>query len=266
MKMTIATLPLLAIMGCRSDSDIMQIDTGGIGTDTASTTTEDLSDWEGAVLEILSPTPNEFLALGEDSEFEFVMWSAAGEPLDPSELDDVIWSSSVDSTWSGFSAEFDDDDLGVGTHTIKASATLPTGQNVFDAVGGVLVQHEDAGTYAGLVTTSTEADEIQVSCAGGSVMVVDAYGEGGYGEATCYLGFQGQEIELIYEFNLEFEGNDAAGTVEVMIGSWGIPFDFAGNVYDSSITGDWSGSIAGFADIAGSLELERISRDTSWGQ
>ena len=51
-----------------------------------------------------------------------------------------------------------------------------------------------------------------------------------------------------------------------MIGSWGIPFDFTGNVYDSSITGDWDGSIAGFADIAGSLELERISRDTSWGQ
>ncbi len=265
MKLLITLLPLVMTSGCRSDSEILEIDTGGL-TDTASTTTEDFSDWEGAVLEIISPTANEFLALGEDAEFEFVMWSADGDPLDPAELDNVIWSSSVDAAWSGFSSEFDDDDLGVGTHTIKASATLPTEQNVFDAVGGVLVQHEDAGTYAGLVTTSTEAEEIQVSCAGGAVMVVDAYGEGGYGEATCYLGFQGQEIELIYEFNLAFEDNDAVGTVEVLLGSFGIPFDYTGNIYSGDITGEWEGSIAGFADIAGSLDVERISRDTSWSQ
>jgi len=244
----------------------MELDSGGVDTGTmTTTTTEDFSDWEGAVLEIVSPTANEFIPLGEDYEFEFAMWSAEGEPLDPSELDDVIWSSSADATWSGFGPEFDDDDLGVGTHTIKASATLPTGQNVFDAVGGVLVQHENAGTYAGLVTTSTEADEFQVSCAGGAVMVVDAYGEGSYGEATCYLGFQGQEIELVYQFNLEFEENEAGGSVEIMIGSWGIPFDYTGNINDGSVTGEWGGTVSGLADIVGSLDVERISRDTSWG-
>jgi hypothetical protein len=244
----------------------MEIETGGIDTASTSATTEDFSEWDGAVLEILSPTANEFLALGEESEFEFVMWSADGDPLNPAELDNVIWRSSLDATWSGFSAEFDDDDLSVGTHTIKASATLPNGQDVFDAVGGVLVQHENAGTYAGLVITSTEVDETQVSCAGGAVMVVDANGEGSYGEATCYLGFQGQEIELIYEFNLEFDGSEAGGVVEIKIGGWGIPFDYIGSIYNGSITGEWTGTISGLADIDGSLDVERISRDTSWGQ
>ena len=254
------TVVLVTSTGCRNEGDIVAIDTGEVASE------ELAAEWEGASIEIVSPTAGEFLPLGEEAEFEFIVWSADGETLNPAELEDVRWSSSIDSSWSGFEAEFTDEDLSVGTHTIKAEVVSPTGERLFDAVGGVLVQSDRAGTYAGMISVSTETEEYQVGCGGGAIIVVEPTGEVGTGDAACLVSIQGMDIELLYNFNLELEdGGEVGGEVAAQVFTWEIPTDFAGSHEGEELTGEWSVEIGSYGELLGEISVERISRETSYG-
>ena len=50
----------------------------------------------------------------------------------------------------------------VGTHTILAQTELPNGDRLAYAIGGVWVQHEDAGTYSGEFQVDFTTDLVDV--------------------------------------------------------------------------------------------------------
>jgi hypothetical protein len=250
------SIPLLG--ACQSDSAILGLDeedTGGIEEE------EPIDPYEGATLEILSPAANSFLAYGEEADFEAVVWSKDGDPLI---FDEINWNSTLDEDWRHQGNEFVDDGLDVGIHLLRVNAELPNGERLFNAVGGILVQAEHAGTYAGSVIVAADLGEFQVGCAGGAIMVVDVYGEEAVGEADCILSMQGQVIELDYVFDLEVDGQDLEGEAALSVYGFEMPTDFKGEVSDDSeIGGTWEQSVFGYMELSGVLRIERVSRDTS---
>jgi hypothetical protein len=251
------SLSPLLFGACNSDNAILGLE------DTAIIEDEEPSDpYEGAVLEIVSPVANSFLSYGEPAEFEAVLWDKEGNPL---VFEDINWNSTIDEAWRHAGATFSNEELDVGIHLLRVNAELPNGERLFDAVGGILVQSENAGTYAGSAIVSADTGDIQLGCAGGAIMVIDVYGETAEGEADCILALQGQVIELDYAFDLDVEKDDLAGEAALSIYGFELPTDFAGELTEEKqLSGTWSQSVFGQLEIDGEVRLERISRDTSY--
>ena len=259
-SLLLLSLPLL--FSCRSDNAILDLDeedTGEIGDDEPI---EPVDPYENATLEIVSPAPNSFLAYGEESEFEAVLWSQAGEPL---VFDEINWNSTIDEGWRHEGGAFQDGSLDVGTHLLRVNATLPNGERVFGAVGGILVQSEFAGTYAGTTLVNTDFGDFAVGCAGGAIMVIDVYGENAEGESDCILSFDGEVIELDYVYDLDMKGEELTGEAAVSLYGFELPTDFLGGIdEDGLLVGNWEQDVFGFMEIDGELSLSRVSRDTSF--
>ncbi|MEC7239893.1 MAG: hypothetical protein VXW32_01525 [Myxococcota bacterium] len=225
-------------------------------------TAEPVDPYEGATLEIVSPAANSFVPYGEPTDFEAVLWSKDGDPLD---FEDINWNSTIDENWRITAGAFEDDELDVGVHTLRVNAELPNGERLFDAVGGVWVQSEVAGTYAGSIIVDADLGEFQVGCAGGAIMVLDVYGEVAEGEADCILSIQGQATELAYVFDLENGKDGLLGEAAVDIYGFQLPTEYEGSVSrDGELEGYWEQSILGFMDLSGELRMNRVSRDTSY--
>jgi hypothetical protein len=245
---------------CNSDNAILGLeDTATIDTEEP---TEPSDPYEGAVLEIVSPAANSFLAYGEPAEFEAVLWGQDGNPLI---FDEINWNSTIDEAWRHAGASFSDEELDVGIHLLRVNAELPNGERLFDAVGGILVQSENAGTYAGTAIVSADTGDLQLGCAGGAIMVIDVYGETAEGAADCILALQGQVLDLDYKFDLEVEKDDLEGEAALSIYGFELPTDFEGALTEEKeLTGSWAQSVFGQLELEGEVRLERISRDTSY--
>ena len=264
-------LPVLLLTAC-SDSQIVGAtgdvdtadDTTVDGGDTGDTgdTGEDLSMWDDARLVVLSPESGAFLPLGEDVLFEAVIYSADGDALD---FEDITWESSIDSGWSPTGDLFEDDSLDVGTHAITAQAVLPNGDRLAHTMGGLLVQHEDAGIYVGDVrvdvTLSWDGADYTLGCIGATTVTVDAYGESAVGDSDCVLSLAGYDLETSYDFDLIADEGDLEGMAQVNLVLFNYELDMSGAVGDGELTGDFSASE--FAQIDGELNTTRVSRDVS---
>jgi hypothetical protein len=224
-------------------------------------TEEELAYWAGARLEILSPGSGDFLPLGEDAEFEARVVDAEGDDAGITEL---AWASDV-GDWTGAGAAFEDDGLEPGLHTLTVSAVLPDGSRLTNAVGGVRVQAETAGTWVGNLlvdaTTEYQGTPITASCIGATVVEVGVEGEGGEGESTCIISLLGFDTELNHVFRLEFDGDDITGEAAIDLFGFELAFDAAGQIDGDQLEVGWEGTLAGFADLAGTLTMEHISRD-----
>ena len=75
---------------------------------------EPVDPYEGATLEIVSPAANSFVPYGEETEFEAVLWSKDGDPL---EFEGINWNSTIDEDWRITAGSFENDELDVGVHT-----------------------------------------------------------------------------------------------------------------------------------------------------
>ena len=128
----------LAITGCSPKYNVL-----GIDTDDEE---EAEFDYSNATLRIVQPKSGTFVPYNEISNFEAELLDKDGNIL---ELDDVNWSSSVDTAWDPTGRSFDDDSLDVGLHDLTAQIELPNGDRLAYSVGGVLVQSVWAGTYVG---------------------------------------------------------------------------------------------------------------------
>jgi len=224
-------------------------------------TEEELAYWAGARLEILSPGSGDFLPLGEDAEFEARVVDAEGDDAGITEL---AWASDVGG-WTGAGAAFEDDGLEAGLHTLSVSAVLPDGSRLTNAVGGVRVQAEPAGTWVGNLlvdaTTDYQGTPITASCIGATIVDVGVQGEGGEGESTCIISLLCFATELNHVFRLEFDGDDVTGEAAIDLFGFELAFDAEGEIDGEQLTVGWEGTLAGFADLAGTLTLEHISRD-----
>ncbi len=260
---TLCPILLSLLLGCTSSSATLKSTEVAVD-ETGLEDTGEAFDWEGATLEVLSPVSAEFIPWKEESRYEAVVYDADGNPMD---FDEIQWNSSVDENWDQTGSLFADDSLDVGLHTITATAVLPNGNRLVYAVGGVRVQSPYAGTFAGTViidaTTEVDGSDFTVGCAGAATLVVDARGEAAEGEASCILSLQGQAIETFYVLELTNTEGVLAGSAAVDLGFWEVPMAFNGEAStDGKVTGNFEAAVPGFMDIAGGLDVTRVSLDT----
>jgi hypothetical protein len=266
-----ALVPLLLAIGCTPDFSEGRnapdgvVDDDTVGGDTSDGEDEvDPADFDGATLAIVSPADGAFLPLGETVTFAAELLDADGAPMDYA---DITWTTSIDADWSAVGAVADLDDLPIGQNTFRATAILPNGDQVTDAVGGVLVQPEDAGVYAGNMildaTGEYEGTPITTSCVGGAVITIDAWGETATGSSTCVLSLLGFNQEATHVFDLDLSEGDLTGSASIDLGFVGVDFDAEGAVSDGSLEAEWADNLYGFVELDGTLEVERVTRSVT---
>lgn len=245
-----------------STTDGGTTDGGTTDGGTTTPTEPDYSEYDGATLQILSPESGAFYPLGEDVPFEAVILAADGSGLD---FEDVVWTTTVDGDWEGRGTDFQDE-LTVGTHTITATAALPNGDRLGWTVSGVLVQHEDAGTYVGDLavdfTVDYEGTPITTTCFGAATLYVDAWGEAALGESACTVSLLGYDLDTTYDFEFEVKDEELSGQAALDLVIFESQFDATGTLSDGELFATWEDSLLGYIDFLGELELTRISRDT----
>ncbi len=226
---------------------------------------EDLTVYEGAVIRIVSPESGDFLAFGENHTFEAVITNPDGDELP---VEDITWNSDNDNAWQLAGAEIDDDTIDVGTHNITAEVELPDGARLAHTVGGVLVQHEFAGTYVGdmvlSMDTSFEDTPVGTSCIGAAIVVVDIYGEVAEGSSSCTLDLLGYAtFDVGHSFSYDILETELDGSANVAIPFVGfeLPFSSEGSLEDDTIITQWEGGFGGSFELAGVLEVTRLTRD-----
>ncbi len=237
---------------------------GGIDGDggTEEQPEDDFSEYDGATLEVIEPLSGTLYPLDEGVPFHAVVYAADGSVLP---FDDIQWVSSIDTSWAGLGDDFVDD-LDVGTHTITAVADLPNGDRLGWTVGGVRVQHRDAGTYVGdlMVDFTIEYDGVPytTTCIGAATMVVDAWGETAIGDSACTTSLLGYDLDSTYEFDFFIEDEELDGEAILDLVWFESQFSAVGTLGDGELTATWEDNFLGFLDFAGELDLTRVSLDT----
>jgi hypothetical protein len=252
---------VLALLACTNDYLVVD------GTDTAEELVDDSGipeeTWDGATLQILSPQSGDFIPWEQGGHFEAQIVDAEGVVLP---FDEVTWESS-EGDWTGAGLEFDADDLEVGKQDFTAVAHLPNGDRLRYTVGGVLVQSEYAGTYAGTMRVDVAMDAYTVACAGASTLVIDPEGEAVLGDASCLLSFQGFDLDGVFALDAQNDMGDVEGDIAIEIYGFEIPMELQGEVSSDGAFFAWfEGDAYGYGTFAGELDLVRVSRDTSYGE
>lgn len=273
-------LPLLLLFAC-NQSGVRLNETGVVGDGTDQTggdqdgdvngsgdgsgdgsddPDEDLSRWDNAVLVVLAPESGDFLPFAEPNLFEAIVYDADGQATN---FSDINWRSNVDNAWGPSGDIFEDDALDVGRHALTAEAILPNGDRLAYTIGGVLVQHPDAGTYVGDVRVNLTLDfggqSFTTGCVGATTIFVDEYGETALGDSTCVVNLNGFELEIGYLFDLEVEEGRLDGEALVDLQFFELPFPMQGTVGNGALSGEWVDDT--FISIDGVLNATRISRD-----
>jgi len=268
---------LLLLVACGSGTGVVEVDKGDTtsgfeestpegGEDGESEDPLDDIDWTDATLHVLSPSAGDVLPYDDTTVF-------AAEVLDqdgnPTPFEAMEWVSSVGG-WSAEGAELEVDDLDAGVHTIWVEAVLPDGTRLNNSLGGIRVQHPAAGTYVGnlVVDISGEYNDfpITASCVGAAVLQIDAYGEAATGDSTCVVGLLGYSTEAVHVFDFAVNGDEVDGQVSLDLSFFQLDFEVTGNLGDETIAADWATDYGGFLDVAGSMELERVTTEVDFDE
>jgi hypothetical protein len=240
------------------EGDIDSLDSGSAEEEVV----DEFTEYDGASLVVDSPASGDVLPWGDESDFEAYVVGADGTTMD---FEDIVWTTSVDD-WTATGTDFENDDLDVGEHTLTIEALLPNGDRLQTQLGAVRVQHPDAGIYAGSMIVDLTADydgtDITASCIGAVTLIVDAYGEAATGDSSCLVSLLGYELETAYIFDLGLDGEDVEGDASIDLFGYELAMDALGGIGEGALDAAWSGSLAGFADVAGELDATRVSLDT----
>jgi hypothetical protein len=245
---------LFSLIGCSPKYNVL-----GLDTDLPE---EEVVDYEGATLRIVSPLSGGFVPYGDLSNFEAELLDSAGDPL---EFDSVNWSSSKDTAWDPTGLVFEDDTLDVGIHNLTAQVSLPNGDRLAYSVGGVLVQSIWAGTYVGTFIAHVQYNELPLGCAGAAVLMIDPYGETLTGDSDCVVAMGGLDFDLSFVFDVAHDGEgELQGTVAANIfGFLEVDFDADGDIDlpEENVKVEFAGSTFGDMEIDGTVSANRISLD-----
>lgn len=262
---------LLALLaGCGAGSGQVEYKVGDVNTgDDADATTNadtndddvELGDWSGATLVVESPQSGEVLPYSELSNFSAVVLDADGEATD---FDDLVWTTNA-GPWTETGADFESDGLDVGTQAITVDATLPDGTVLRNTVGGVRVQHPDAGTYVGNLAVNLAGEfndfPINAACVGAAIITVDAYGETAVGDSTCVVSLLGFSTEALHVFNFAVDDTAVFGDVALDLSFFQVDFEVEGELGNEALTAEWATDYGGFLAIDGSLDLLRVTTE-----
>ena len=243
---------LLALVACGGELGIGARDTDGADVDPAT--------YDGATLRIVQPQSAGFVPLGANTEFVAELRDADGGVLDT--FTGIEWESDADPGWVQSGLSFSDDSIDVGVHNITATAELPNGDRVAHTIGGVLVQHEDAGTYVGTFRASMSFQNIPIACAGAAVFVVEPYGKGIDGTADCLASAGGFDIPLDFTVNAENDGGSVAGLATATIIAFDVEFPAEGSLGGDgpTIEMEFSGPVF-TSELNGAVSADRLNRD-----
>jgi len=249
-----------------SVSDTTDDGSGDVGDgDDPDDPDEDLSMYEDAVIRIVHPESGDFLPLGEIHSFEAIIVNPEGDELP---FDDVFWDSDADVEWGPIGGTIEDDTIDVGRHNITAQVELPDGSRLAHTVGGVLVQHEDAGTYVGDMILSMDTElggtPIGASCIGAAFVVVDEYGDAAEGTSACtmdLLGYMTIPVDHSFAYDLDVTDLDGNAFVDIPFMGSGLPFPSEGTIDEGDILTTWEGGVSGIFELAGTLDVTRITRE-----
>lgn len=249
----------------KTGTDVTVSDGSGDGT-TDGEDPEEIEDWTGSTLIVDSPVSGEVLPYGEDSDFVASVLDASGNETD---FDDLVWTTNA-SDWSETGADFASDGLDIGTQAISVEATLPDGTLLRNTVGGVRVQHPDTGTYVGnlAVDISGEFNDfpITAACIGAAIVEVDLYGETATGDSTCIVSLLGFTVDALHVFDFAVDGDEVYGNVSLDLSFFQLEFEVAGALSDGVVSAQWATDYAGLVDVAGAMELERLTTEVSSGE
>ena len=252
---------ILSILLACQNYAVTSIGDGDADTGDIDDSIEDFSEWDGAWMEVLTPQSGDFIALDDEADFEAVVYFADGTE---SGFDTIQWTSDVDDGWKLIGDVLVDSSLEVGDHAITALAELPNGDRLVYTMGGILVQHEDAGTYVGNVqvdvTLSYDGADYSAGCTGAVTLIVDAYGETADGDSTCTLSLLGYDQDTSYGFVMEVDEGDVSGAAAVDLSLFEYEFTLAGAVGDGELSATWEDDVFGYVGLAGELSATRISR------
>lgn len=245
---------LLTLLACGNEYlEIDALDTGSVIEEE-----EDLAQWDDAELIVTSPESGSFVSIEEGGEFSAVLVNAEGEEL---EFEEIQWTLVQDDGWDAVGSDFTDV-LPIGVHDVRAKAELPNGDRVSYTVGGVLSQSEYAGTYTGSLVVDLISEQLSTACSGAATATVERDGEVVLGEANCFLSFAGFDIDGVYDIDANNDLGDMDGQIALDIFGFAVPLDLEGSVTeDGVLVGSFSGDLVGFAEIEGTLELQRLTRE-----
>ncbi|MCB9780119.1 MAG: hypothetical protein H6742_16250 [Alphaproteobacteria bacterium] len=223
----------------------------------------DYSEYDGAWLEVSSPESGHFYAMDDDVPFQARVIGADGNELP---FDDIVWTTDIDSGWGETGGDVDAL-LPVGFQAVTAIAQLPNGDRLGWTVGGILVQHEDAGTYVGDLAVDFTVDysgtPLTTTCFGAATLYVDAYGETALGDSGCTVSLLGYDLDTTYDFDFTIEDQEVAGQAILDLVIFESQFEAIGELGGGELYATWENSLLGYIDFVGELDLTRISRDTA---
>ena len=250
--------------GCQPRFTSSTSDAIDASTDTGDSASpeEDWSGWEGAELVVRTPESGQLLWLGEDSDFQAEIIALDGTSI---EWNEIAWSSNLSAEWNGEGRDFVDDSLTVGLHDLRVETTLPTGDHLVWTVGGVRVQHQQAGTYVGnmLVDATSEYDgtEYTTTCIGAAIVIINAEGDIASGDSNCLISLLGYDIDANYLFDFAIDDEDLTGNAKLDLVWSTVDFETTGEVSDGNLSASWSDYLYDTIEFSGTLDLERISYD-----
>jgi len=261
---------LLLLTACGSSTGVIEVDKGNTTSgfdDTSGDESDDPLDdldWTDATLYVLSPAAGDVLPYGDTTVFQAEVLDQDGNAT-PFEA--LQWASNVGG-WSAEGPELEVDDLEAGVHTIWVEAVLPDGTRLNNSLGGIRVQHPDAGTYVGNLVVDIAGEfsgyPIAATCVGAAIIDIDAYGETATGDSTCVVALLGFSTEALHVFDLVLDGDEVVGQVSLDLSFFQVDFEVTGSLADDAIAADWDVNYADFVDVAGAMVLDRVSSEVDF--
>lgn len=252
-RIALLVLPVFLLTACTGETFLS---TTGDGEGE----TNEYPEFDGAYLQVLSPTPSSVYLLGEGLPLEAQIISSEGEVL---EFEDVHWESNVEGELATGLDESVDLDWGI--KIITATADLPNGDRLQTVIGGVRVQGRHTGIYAGNIAINVNAEfegtPITASCLGGLAFVVDMSGEVLIGEdSSCTINLLViGEFDIGYGVEAAVEDDLADGSIQINTGFIDVPVAFEGDFEDGNLTADFEGDLFLFG-FDGSINTTRLSQ------
>jgi hypothetical protein len=249
---------LFALTGCRSETSL----TGGTPPPEEEIEEEepDYSEFDGATLEVNSPVSGDILSLSEGQYLDALILDADGEPMD---FDDIIWETDQVDGAIHIGQE-GDVFLPYGIHEFTVTAELPNGDRLQTVLGGVRIQSEHTGVYAGQVEINIaiefQGTPVNAQCVGGLDFVVDMAGEAFGGAGSCSISLVVLPgFDVAYSVNANIDGDLVDGAIGINILLFDLPIGFEGAFEGDTVYADFEGAIPLLGDLTGGIDAHRVS-------
>ncbi|MCB9664983.1 MAG: hypothetical protein H6732_12785 [Alphaproteobacteria bacterium] len=213
--------------------------------------------FDEAVLVVAEPVPAGVYLLDEGIPLEGWVESADGVKLPAG---DLHWTTTGEDFW-GLEGAFD---VEAGRYDVEVGADLPNGDRLRTTIGGVRVQDDLTGVYAGSVQIAAfftyQGQEIRSDCIGALAFHIGAGGKQVNGSGGCQLSvFFTDPIDFTFDLTGTIDKPDVSGALRVNALLIKLPIPWEGTVTTKNgLQGGFAADLT-VARFEGSLSARRVS-------